>query len=231
VSDQKGIVDIYDGLIPNLLSEGHSLRDVGKRTGVSYERIRQVREKYYPGTERAVMFESELARRLGRNVSVILKWRLAGKLSPERMGHRWIYNAAEIAKAEKLAAESRTCKQCGGKIVGRNVRYCDGCGREHRRYNYPFLPDEQKARCSRAARDWQRRHPERARVMLDRAAKRFIEKRRVWLLANARYIVIRKTKGCGLSEGAVVRPIGFAKGIIILEGNIRMPNFFIRRLE
>ncbi len=171
-SSNIGVFQIYNGQILEMRREGRTLQMIGDTIGVTRERIRQVLNKYYGGTDMPFLTIRELAQRVGYSEHTVYRLTRAGILNPKRVGWLYLFGKEDIKKA--IAAMS--CKHCGAPRVKRSRLYCAACSLERRRYPYPFMNDEAKRHHNAACRRWEELYPERKGEIHRRAAKKYYEK-------------------------------------------------------
>jgi len=225
----KGVISLYNGIIPEMRDEGHAFASIGRYTGVSRERIRQIFKKYYPKNKPDGMSETELAGYLKVDGSRLSKMRKEGKINPIQLGNIYFYNYEEIIKATKCI-KLRACKHCG--VVGiptKNHSYCSKCAHEMRRYNYPFLSRKAKKRASECGQRWRDDNPDRVKVINAKAMARYYEKKKLERLKNTIYQI--RMNGYELPKGIMVKAIGYKKGFIIFDGGVAVKVFDVNKVQ
>lgn len=153
---------------------GFSLLSIGKEFGLTKERVRQILSVYYPDTQPGMVKETELASRLGCSSGKLARLRKLGIVKPLKRGRFLYYSDAQVKKA-KEALEVR-CYGCGVIIPSDRRRLCKECGEAYKRYQYPFLTDEQKKAFNQRTSEWRKRNPERAKAIQIRSNKKYHDK-------------------------------------------------------
>jgi hypothetical protein len=94
-------LELLNGDIKRLREAGYSLQQIAEKRGVTRERIRQVINKYYPGTEPKTLKETEAARTFGVLEFILWKLRGRGLVHPMKIDHFYRYNEKTLVEAGK----------------------------------------------------------------------------------------------------------------------------------
>ena len=149
-----------------LWDEGWSIREICAELDTNTKALHKA-VPVFPSREWVEICEA--ARQSGVGSQSIRRW-IELKLVPDSPSG--LVKVAEVALA-KAALLARLCEnpKCG-KAIGRidtSAVHCTSCARKARRYDYPFLPAEKKAKRHSATAKWQAGHPERTRLIELRA--------------------------------------------------------------
>ncbi len=229
-----GIRDIYNGTIPNMRKEGYTLQEIGNTMGVTRERIRQILARFYGNAKTDLLPEGRVAKIIGCNSHRLEKLRKQGVLTPRHTSYDWLYSKEEIEKAISLL-QGKLCVYCNQPIPLKKhlSKYCEVCSKERRRYGYPFLSPQTKAKAALKAKDWMKRNPEKTIEMNRRASQKYEAKKRLEHYTNTKYKIVHlpaEPQGV-LSVGAIVRAVGCRNSHLILENGMTIPSLFVRRIR
>jgi len=122
---KKTVLELLNGDIKRLREAGYSFELIAEKGGVTRERIRQVINKYYPGTEPKTLKETEAARTLGVSGSILGKLRRQGHVHPMKIGHFYRYNEKTLDEARNAMVGS--CRICGNPVPAGNSKLCKNC--------------------------------------------------------------------------------------------------------
>jgi len=170
----NGVVQQFNGMIPNMRAAGASLQEIGNYCGVSRERVRQVLGKFYPSNlyPSRVLTREQVARLLGCSGSFLAQLEKRGILHPMRLNRRNLYyRISDLAQTKVIVQEHRkirrrlpdielTCEYCGKVFYRRRVnvhspgRFCSHkCQGKVIGQVYGFAVNPQNAR-TRHSRKW-----------------------------------------------------------------------------
>ncbi len=122
---KKSVLELLNGDIKLLREAGYSFKLIAEKGGVTRERIRQVINKYYPGTKPKSLKETEAARTLGVSEYTLWKLRRQGLVHPVKIGPFYRYNEKTLDDARK--AMVRSCRICGNPVPPGNRKLCKNC--------------------------------------------------------------------------------------------------------
>jgi len=216
MSKSTGAYDIYNGLIPEMRKEGHSLQAIGDACGgISKERVRQIIAKYYPGTQVLLLSEAQASKMLGFRLECLRRKNL---IILKKTGNRFLYDRNALEKAMLIYYSVHFCKDCGKIIpVARFRKYCPECAQIRHRNYYPFkTPKQQREHLARNTA-WQKAHPERVREIHRKAMR----KKRREHFTTTTYIVTFENKT--LPIGAKFQAIGSRQGCLLLADKSEIP--------
>lgn len=219
------IFETYNGVIAQMRRSGSTLAEIGNAVGVTRERIRQILNQYYPGTQMSCLKESQLAKVIGCHPKRLIKLRQQGILKPRHTSGLYLYDKDEVEKA--MLAIQKLCIHCGEPVPKYNQVYCAVCSAEQRRNPYKFRSEEGKKHCIEASRNWQNAHPDRYKEICDRAMQKHLLKCRQEHFANTEYIVVQ---GNTLPIDTIIKAVGFKNWHLILSNGSRISVCNIRKL-
>jgi len=204
------VVDIFNGAIPDMRRQGYTLQAIGDEIGVTRERVRQILNRYYPGTQPQVLREYQVAKVIGCSPDALRKLRTAGKINPMPRGKHYLYDRNEIEKA--YLAVLKACPHCGSTYIGSYIR-CAKCRAEYKRYQYPFFSEEQKRKSRLSTKKWQKNNPERNKANQKRANA----KSRAAHFARTYYRVVGKNSV--LPIGTVFQAVKRVSYLLLTDGS------------
>ena len=219
------IIETYNGALVEMRRSGSTLAEIGNAVGVTRERIRQILNEYYPGTQMSCLNESQLAKVIGCSSQCLVKLRRAGILKPRHTSGLYVYDKDEVERA--MLVTQKFCIHCGEPVPKYNKTSCERCSAERRQNPWKFRSEEGKKRCTEANRNWQRDHPERWKEISDKAMQKYCLKRRQEHVANTEYIVV---KGNTRPIGSLFKAVGFKNWHLILADGNRIPVNNIRKI-
>lgn len=211
---RKTVWEAYDGQLADMRRGGASLEQIGDKTGVTKERIRQILKRRYGKIQIPFLVEEKAARIIGCGAWRLEKLRKHGLLNPKHMGRRWLYDRDELEKAMLLL--QRVCAHCDEPIpiTVATFKYCVRCSRDRYRNQWPFLSEDGKRAATAAHRSWQKRHPEKFREICRKAGRTFREKRQREHYATTPYVVV--SEKAILPLNSVIKAIGCENNHLIL---------------
>lgn len=145
--------------------------DIAAELGISRERVRQFRSGRNMTTgafpARAWVSVPSAARSLKLNTNTLYEW-IARDLLETSPSNLVRLSSVKETKDKLLA---RLCDNCGKGLrsIDLHRRWCNKCGAERERYQYPFMSEAQKKVHAQATTSWARRHPEQLRLFQRRA--------------------------------------------------------------
>jgi len=167
-----GVVQVYDGLIPAMRREGHTLEQISDRVGVTRQRVHQILKKFYPDVQPIALVEYRAAEVIGCSTYRLAILRKQGLLHPKRVNFYFRYSREDIKEA--FLALQRSCPHCGEPVPLKNqIKYCLKCSADYRRNSYPFKSEEGKRKQLLANASWRERHPERAKEIAKKSSKAY----------------------------------------------------------
>lgn len=209
--------EIYNGLIPEMRKEGHSLRAIGDACGgISRERVRQIINQFYPGTQALMLNEAQASKMLGFRLEVLRKKNLITPTKSFSWGLRKLnryYDKTTLEKA-MLIYYSHSCPMCK-KAVPSYRTYCLECAEIRHRNFWPFRSPEQKKKAAIFGKRWREAHPERHREIENKAQEKYHRRVRQEHFATTTYIVVRQK--AVLPIGTKFQAIGGRCGYLLLE--------------
>lgn len=122
---RKSVIELLDGSIKELREAGYSLEHIGKKGGVTKERMRQVIKKYYPGIKPKLPTERQVAKMLVISPIVIVNFRNKGLIKPTKFGPLYRYDKKTINQLKKLL--KKVCRICGKPLNSRRRTLCENC--------------------------------------------------------------------------------------------------------
>jgi hypothetical protein len=122
---KNSVFEILGSEIKTLREEGFSLEYIGKKEGVTRERIRQVINKYYPGIKPVSFSESKAANILGITTEILRKRRIQGLIHPVKIGQTYRYDEKTTEAARLLL--NKSCRICGEPVPPGNIKLCKTC--------------------------------------------------------------------------------------------------------
>jgi len=122
---KKCVIQSLDGDIKQLREKGYSLEYIGGKGGVTRERIRQVINKYYPGTKPKSFSESQVANMLGISTDILRDRRKKGLVHPVKIGNTYRYDEKILEDIKLLV--NRPCRICGEPIPSGHIKLCEKC--------------------------------------------------------------------------------------------------------
>ena len=137
-----GAYSLYDGIIPAMRIQGHTLQAIGDKCGVSRERIRQILREHYPNQlHPTLLTRKQLAQILQCSPSLLQTIEAEG-LSPSiHRDHRFFYDPKDI-EAIKAIVESK-------QPIPEVQLICEVCGKTFYRKPYYIRPTQSPGRfCS-----------------------------------------------------------------------------------
>lgn len=155
---------MVEEILPKIVAlrkEGNSLREIGHIIGYSYEMVRLKLRKSYPDIKCEWISENQLPKLIGCRMAQITTLKNRGLLNPKHIGGRNWYDNKEYEKI--LLLLQRECPHCGDSIpiyTNMKYKYCSKCSLERRRYNYPFLSAETRAKMIGSKRKWREKRQE-----------------------------------------------------------------------
>jgi hypothetical protein len=226
---KTGIKDTYNGTIHQWRQEGQTLQQIGDKTGVTRERIRQILNKCYGGTRvKGSISENKLAHALGFPQSIVRKARIDGIIKPSyHYGQSGItrYDASPanitlITKALLLGIQ-KYCVHCGKPRLPFSKKYCPECAKASQRNYYSFMSPEAKKRHNAATKHYQQEHPEKIKEIHQRAVNKWLRKRseKYWA-SQPKYIL--KHQHDNLPAGTIVIGVLFESHCIITSDGQRI---------
>lgn len=161
--------------IYRMRQSGLTLKQIGSHFGITAEAVRWHLLKHYGSTEiHELLTVDELARLTGYSQGYILKLKRRGVIQPVKVGRKNRYWQPEtiatiIIYRDRHLAQCRICQQ--PLPAGRSVFCSEACSTEGGKFkNRPqAVKDRQRERVAR----WERDHPEQARKIHGRAAKKY----------------------------------------------------------
>jgi len=123
-------------------------------------------------------------------------------------------------------ANKKYCIHCG-KLTQVNIKYCPECSEAYRKYPYPFFTPEAKKRHMEHTKAWQKRNPELAREIQNRALARCLERRKQRHYDETKYIVVKKNSTFPI--GTQFKAVGCVNSYLVLEGGSKIPNLCVRK--
>jgi len=174
LTTSKSVRQLFGGEIKRLREEGYSLQQIGEMVGVTRERVRQILNKYYPGTKPKLLSTRQVAERSGVPESVIRKLRRSGLIHPARMARNSnSYRYEEKTLQEVKIALSRPCRICSNPILLGNMTLCAKCSTMMRDPKLRLSLPGERERHKIAMRLWRKRHPEKARVAARKSTAKY----------------------------------------------------------
>ena len=171
-------IDVQLQRMANMRRQGHTFQQIGDEFSISKQGAWLRLDKYHPGMKPGGVSEKKVALLVGCSSSYLRELRDRGVLSPLRVGWIFRYDRGEIEKA--MLAVQRVCSHCGASFPsGGSAKYCLVCRAKRKRYNYSFFSAESKKRHFEQCKRWRKEHPEQAKVIQQRAMKRYVERQRM----------------------------------------------------
>ena len=208
------IIDTYNGVIPALRFQGHSLQDIADRCGgVTREAVRQSLKRHYPNRlypSPDLLSTSQVALELGtyseKLKDLAQKFSIEPSLIISKKKKGYILWHKDVIPQFKAALEIRPeCRICGKPIpypIGNRVYCSNECYLESRKYEYRSV--KYKEHHKRTVARWKKEHREEYKEMQVRAQAKYHAKIRV----NHKYIVVGR---CAIPKGEMVANAGAMK--------------------
>ena len=158
---KKSVIQLLGGEIKQLREAGYSLKQIADKAGVTRERIRQIINKYYPGTKSNLLSEPQVANTFGVSSTLIRNLRRQGLIHPVRIGNAIRYNKKAIE--EIRTALNRPCRICGNPVFPGNTKLCEKCSTMMRDPKLRLSLPGEREKLKKAVRRWNEAHIEEVR--------------------------------------------------------------------
>ena len=196
--------------IRQMRQSGASLRQIGSHFGITREAVRRRLVKHYGSTriQDDLLPIAELARLAGCSQKYIIKLKRQGAIQPAVIGR-----GRSLWKPETIATiiiynDSHRCPVCHQPVPSNRSVYCStGCYIEAGRYKN--RPEAVRKRQRESTKRWVAAHPEQAKEIEQRKAKKRSAKKSEERYRTTQYIISRK---CTIPLGTVVRVVSGNKG-------------------
>ena len=161
--------------ICSLRYDGWTLQQLGDEFGISKERVRQIIKKHRGTTCHRLITRTQLSKLLLCDDSFLRNLEKKGILLPIHRGFHYLYDAYEMDKA--IVAVRRYCVHCGKLLPPKGFKkYCLKCRALSRQNAYRFLSEEGKRKHREACIRWQKENPERYKVIMAKAKRKYYQK-------------------------------------------------------
>ena len=168
--DESRLDNIY-----RMRQAGLSLEEIGSRLGISRQAVEEQLLKHYGSTKvYGLLTLAELARLTGYSRDYIIKLKRRGVIQPVKSGQK-----NRLYKPETIATiiiyrdrHPRRCRMCGRPLPPRRSVFCSqACRAEGGRFKN--RPQAVKDRHRERMKRWERAHPEQAKEIHRRAARKY----------------------------------------------------------
>lgn len=172
----QGAFTTFNGLIYDMRQQGQTLEEIGRRIGRTRERVRQILNKHYGGTDinRNLVSTFRLAQEADCRPSVIRHLHQAGLITPIRT-KPCLWNLETTLPI--VIHNIPRCKICGRPVPKHRSIYCsDECRKEGAKW--VNRSETGKRGWLAAMIRWRKANPEKAKKIQVKAYRRYYQKLR-----------------------------------------------------
>lgn len=156
--EKKTAIELYGEDIRRLTEEGYSCDQIGKKLGVSRQRIWKLRKRFYPEAKPKWPNDSQTAKIFGISVSTLKNLRERDLIHPLMVGHFYRYD--DNAQEEIKKVRNRSCRICGSPIPPRHWALCLKCSAQIKDPKLRLALPGEREKHNIAMRNWKKRHTE-----------------------------------------------------------------------
>ncbi len=214
---------LSDGEMASMFLKGVTSVEIGKKAGISKERVRQRLGSYFKTNPNEVpqgTTEKATARILAVGPGRLAKLRKAGRVPSLPYGRSYLYPEASLRLLKDILANR--CKACGKVIPAVRAHYCDECRSQKQRLKYTVMSEKARRKHIDLCRAWEARHPDKVRESSIKSKEK--------LRSRSVYTVVTRN-ALGIPVGTEVRVVGFDRETyrLVLEDGRRLHNRCVRR--
>lgn len=194
--------------------KGATLQQIASTFGISREEVRRQLTRHYGSTRiQDLLTAAELAHLAGCSYGYIDKLKRRGIIQPARVvGGRTLWQPETVATITSYI-DCHRCPVCQQPVPSNRSVYCsEACYIEASRYKN--RPEAVRKRQQEATARWRANHPEQAREIDQRKAKKYQAKKSAERYQNTQYVIWRR---CLIPLGTVVRVLGLSRGKVRVE--------------
>lgn len=224
---KKSVMQLLDGEVKRLREAGYSLEQIAEKGGVTRERIRQIINKFYPGTKPKLLSERQVAKTFGVSAPVIGNLRTRGVTHPVRIGNVYRYDEKTIEEVKTVL--NRPCRICGNPIFPGNIKLCGKCSAMMGDWKLRLSLPGEREKLKRSIKRWQETHIEEVRILRRKNTAKLQAK-----MSKRNYEIsvykVRLTYP-GFKTGELFKAIGFKDNKLLLADGRMIPTILVTKVS